>query len=256
MKCPHCNQNHPAGMKFCPNTGKKIEMGLNVICRNDNCANYCKGVIPISYRYCPECGMPTETGYRETPYSEKQWSTKEDFKRGDIIANHIMLGGAYPYDYLCGEAAPHKEGSTAYLAITDNSFVLKPLVLANEEGIVDKIADRSVFNMEFLYSSAEGVEWMQLNFEENPLFREIGIRSSNEIANNIDILESLGYLRIKNFLKANPNHLFMASFVSNKPNSIGGYTFIVLFDDCLQVFNDVITEWVSYQAGVVYHSKH
>lgn len=50
MKCPHCNQNHPDGMKYCPETGKLISS--NSICSN------CGASIPNDSVYCPDCGKP------------------------------------------------------------------------------------------------------------------------------------------------------------------------------------------------------
>ena len=38
MKCPHCNQEHPNTMNFCPNTGQKLYTKENkcTICGNTN----------------------------------------------------------------------------------------------------------------------------------------------------------------------------------------------------------------------------
>lgn len=251
MKCPHCNQEHPDSTKYCPCTGEKIVMELNIICHNENCSNYQKRVISVNAKFCPECGRPTGIGYRDLPYSDARWSTLEEFEKGDIIADHIMLGGAYPYEYLFGEAQTQKEGSTLLIPISGKSFALMPIDVAYEDGITEKIDIIDTINDDFLSLSEMAVEWMLLDLDENPLFREIGLTSSNEIANNINVLESLGYLRIKNFMKPSPNHTFVASFVSNKRNSTGGYTFIVLFEEYMYVFNDVVTEWTSYQEGVM-----
>lgn len=54
MKCPHCNQDHPEGTKFCPETGLKMVL----CCRNHECENYGEHVIPLNYKFCPECGSP------------------------------------------------------------------------------------------------------------------------------------------------------------------------------------------------------
>lgn len=188
MKCPQCNQEHPDGTKFCPYTGEKIVMELNIICHNENCSNYQRRVIPFKSKLIP---------------------------------------------------------------ISDKSFALMSIDVAYEDWIIEKIGAVDTINDDFLSQSEMAVEWMLLNLDENPLFREIGLTSSNEIANNINVMESLGYLRIKNYMRPSPNHTFVASFVSNKRNSTGGYTFIVLFEEYMYVFNDVITEWTSYQEGVM-----
>ena len=48
MKCPHCNQEHSDGMKYCPETGKLISS--TIICPN------CGASIPNDSVYCPDCG--------------------------------------------------------------------------------------------------------------------------------------------------------------------------------------------------------
>ena len=58
MKCPHCNQDHPEGTKFCPETGERI---VNKEVHN-------------------------------APSSIKSWSTQQDFDRGDIIVDGVILG--------------------------------------------------------------------------------------------------------------------------------------------------------------------
>lgn len=55
MKCPHCNQEHPADFQFCPRTGKKTEL-LNKACTNKQCSAYGKYVLPLDAIFCPNCG--------------------------------------------------------------------------------------------------------------------------------------------------------------------------------------------------------
>lgn len=35
MKCPHCKGEHPEDYEFCPKTGKKINVSVNLECRNE-----------------------------------------------------------------------------------------------------------------------------------------------------------------------------------------------------------------------------
>ncbi len=57
MECPYCNQEHPNGTKFCPETGNKMPNPI-VGCPNKECPNFQKKDIPTHYKYCPECGTP------------------------------------------------------------------------------------------------------------------------------------------------------------------------------------------------------
>ena len=61
MKCPHCGQEHPDNTKFCPETGKKIEINKEITseliaCTNPSCDDYDKKILPADSRFCPTCG--------------------------------------------------------------------------------------------------------------------------------------------------------------------------------------------------------
>ena len=58
MKCPHCNQEHPEGYKFCPQTGKEI-IYLKA-CHNLTCNEYGKHILPMDFLFCPTCGCNLE----------------------------------------------------------------------------------------------------------------------------------------------------------------------------------------------------
>lgn len=51
MQCPHCQLEHPAEMKFCPTTGKPVDLTLVT------CPNCGRGLLPGS-KYCATCGAP------------------------------------------------------------------------------------------------------------------------------------------------------------------------------------------------------
>ena len=55
MKCPHCNGEHPDGYKFCPVTGKPIELKA---CANKDCPDFGKRILPAEAKFCPRCGKP------------------------------------------------------------------------------------------------------------------------------------------------------------------------------------------------------
>ncbi len=46
LRCPHCNEEHPADLRFCPLTGKKISLP----------------------KVCPECGQPINPGWQHCGY--------------------------------------------------------------------------------------------------------------------------------------------------------------------------------------------
>ena len=55
MKCPHCNGEHPDSYKFCPVTGKPIELKA---CTNKDCPDFGKRILPAEAKFCPRCGKP------------------------------------------------------------------------------------------------------------------------------------------------------------------------------------------------------
>ena len=78
MKCPHCNQEHPEGTKFCPYSGKLIE---HQYCKNKECPICEKEALPYDYDYCPNCGKEI---YRIFPKRHKSKGVLYYLKRISI----------------------------------------------------------------------------------------------------------------------------------------------------------------------------
>lgn len=57
MKCPHCGQEHSDDTKFCPETGKKLELQF-LYCDKPNCDF--RQPLPLSAKFCPNCGKPLD----------------------------------------------------------------------------------------------------------------------------------------------------------------------------------------------------
>ena len=304
MKCPHCNQEHLEGTKFCPETGKSLQFYQSDLVSN-NCDKYLNptmsrfdgteevdvilksagkrllNVVKVVMEACGYglaaskylvesapailrknaplkealalkvelnvCGADVEI----QRYVSFPWSTSEDLKRGDVVLDGIVLGGPYPYEYTSGNIVPLKEGSIEYIPLCEGVYALRPLLDTNEESFCHLFTNPHIINEEFLSRSQESVEWMQVSLD-CPLFEDLCISSTNEIANNIEVIEQLGYLRIRNFVKPSPAYNSFACFISTRPNTAGLFVFIVLFHDFLYFFNDVITECVSFAGGQEY----
>lgn len=71
MKCPHCGQEHPDNTKFCPETGKKME-SLSWVCSNPNCDF--REPLPMSAKFCPNCGKPLAGGEKKAILKEREYS--------------------------------------------------------------------------------------------------------------------------------------------------------------------------------------
>ena len=93
MKCPHCNQEHSDGAKYCPCTGLEIRPLLQS-CPNPPCVNFGKNILPSDYQFCPVCGVKlvvVKEPHSE-PLPEKRYkiillsADEELFTKIDIIA--------------------------------------------------------------------------------------------------------------------------------------------------------------------------
>lgn len=96
MKCPHCNQEHPDDYKFCPTTGKEIELLL--ACPNPKCSKYGERIIPKDSKCCPYCGTKIEG-----PLSEFAINLKKA-EEGDAEAQFFV-----GYSYYSGENGVNKD---------------------------------------------------------------------------------------------------------------------------------------------------
>ena len=57
MKCPYCMQEHPAGTKFCPQTGHKMPEPKR--CQWQDCPGR-HSILSDDAKFCPHCGRPLE----------------------------------------------------------------------------------------------------------------------------------------------------------------------------------------------------
>ncbi|MCJ7435292.1 MAG: zinc-ribbon domain-containing protein, partial [Anaerolineales bacterium] len=96
MQCSHCNQEHPEGTLFCPQTGNKITI--------PNVCPKCGKPIDPNWLYCNHCGRKLiqveekfnqqnaqATGYHHVPITPPELSKPR--ARSPIIPCLIMAGG-------------------------------------------------------------------------------------------------------------------------------------------------------------------
>ena len=124
MKCPHCGQEHPDNTKFCPETGKKIEINKEITseliaCTNPSCDDYGKKILPADSRFCPTCGCKlfsenkTEDGeiflVHQTEYGDSvvvyNWRGEEAIKINSTEKAyvHIEEENNHKMAYICSD---------------------------------------------------------------------------------------------------------------------------------------------------------
>lgn len=112
MKCPHCGQEHPDNTKFCPETGKKIEITKEstselIACTNPSCDDYGKKILPADSRFCPTCGCKL--------FSENK---TED---GEIFLVHEYGGSVVVYNSRGEEAINISSTENPYARIEEEN---------------------------------------------------------------------------------------------------------------------------------------
>ena len=58
MKCPYCGQVHPDSARYCENTGEPLLKA----CKNEDCPDFGKHILPLEAKFCPCCGRPIQKG--------------------------------------------------------------------------------------------------------------------------------------------------------------------------------------------------
>jgi predicted nucleic acid-binding Zn ribbon protein len=92
MICPHCNQEHPAGARFCPVTGQAIPEQLT-------CTS-CGHTIQPGWKICPECGTALDPeANTEHP---KQPSRKRLMGCLIMVALVVGIGAGVGYAWWTG----------------------------------------------------------------------------------------------------------------------------------------------------------
>lgn len=103
MKCPHCNEEHPQGTKYCPETGKRISVLLNS-CPNVSCGNYGKDIIPTHYKFCPDCGtllscqQETDNKNTNTQCECQEYDSIDSFHDGRAVVKNKEQYGIIDID--------------------------------------------------------------------------------------------------------------------------------------------------------------
>ena len=90
MKCPHCNQEHPAGTIFCPFTGERIAPAMKS-CPNPRCNNYGKLTLPLDYLYCPHCNASLSVGNTSEVKTEDRLTPEKRYKIIILSANENLI---------------------------------------------------------------------------------------------------------------------------------------------------------------------
>ena len=118
MKCPHCGQEHPDDTKFCPETGKKMELQYWV-CRNEGCSY--RQPLPPTAKFCPNCGTPRDFSTQDN-HNQKKISTYDAphgqgliFPVFDIVLGQTTITELWSSGQYFGIGVDHSDGSSIHL---------------------------------------------------------------------------------------------------------------------------------------------
>lgn len=98
MKCPHCNQEHTDGSRFCPKTGKAIDNQFKACTLNPQCPSFGKYILPKDSVYCPFCGSKLSASPNIVNENAQRLYKKKNSSKSGIISKeepkYIDMGGS------------------------------------------------------------------------------------------------------------------------------------------------------------------
>lgn len=256
MKCPHCNQEHPEGTKFCPETGKQMSKPCG--CPNPNCVNYMKPDLSRTFKFCPECGtkLSCEEKGKDTYMfnPRKSISSVEDFRHGNIIVDGIILGRSPVSELKKFKIDWHYKDR--YKLLDGNIYAFDAKPSEELEELEEKFRQSKRYNFQLAQSYTKVVSALICyNWEDIPFLKDIGLDKhytwlgdedeKNEI---VELLEKNGYVRIEPDEDTNNDGLL---FISVNPNAYGHHILI----DCspnapLDISISILREWTTYYDGI------
>lgn len=262
MKCPHCNQEHPEGTKFCSETGKPMLQLCR--CPNPQCVNYMKSDLSEAFKYCPECGMKL-LGEGTKPVDEykfdprKGLSSLEDFQHGNIIVDGIILGRSPISELKRFKKDWYNKEYTSYRLLEGNAHVSGELLDDVDKviGYSEQIDSQLVLSLKDKVSNIYFYNW-----EKVPFLKEMGLSEhyvwlgdENEKSEIVKLFEQNGYVRIEppvpNDGVDDDTDSKGLLFISAKPNGYGHYILIDCSPNCpLDINVNILSEWTTYYDGI------
>ncbi len=190
MMCPYCNQNHPEGTKYCPETGEKI-LSKMLSCPNEKCINYKKYILPEDSKFCPDCGE------RLSHHADiiNKWSTISDFSDGSLIFG-ITLGATTLSDIsVKGEQNVKYIKNFGYeIDINENVQVFIVVLPANEDEVKFFLSEFPEGSRSHILNETLTVNGAQVTcYSKFPFLADIGVSSEKSEKENIGALLKHGY---------------------------------------------------------------
>lgn len=145
MKCHHCGKEHADNPKFCPETGKKIELQV-LYCADPDC-DY-RQPLPINAKFCPNCGtslIEMNSKKEEFPYFMLKDCHDRiriiNFNGEPLFEKSFQLIEEYFYDdkITIVKDCIITDGSKAFLAMPNGKLL--EIDDYNDEDIVGKSID-------------------------------------------------------------------------------------------------------------------
>lgn len=186
MKCPHCNQEHPEGTRYCPMTGNKILLQLQS-CPNPTCDNFSRSVIPPNYLYCPICGL----ALRETPPPPPSIGS-------DIAFNDIILGQTSLQTLRNRNIEVQYDHGSYFALLSEEHMIFATILRVRPDELDGWIENYKSPNKEFFLNRERLVNSMTFSsLNRCPILNDMNITARSNEDEMVDLLDENGWMRIE-----------------------------------------------------------
>lgn len=209
--------------------------------------------------------MESQSRYHDNSESNvnRLWSSKEDFKHGDIICNGIVLGKTTIEDlsqshYLIELYKPYRYGPNyrkAKILDDNNDIAFDVLIPSNTEDEYNNLKESGEIPEEavksFWINPKQTVEIIDMqDGMEQRLLDSIGYF---ELYDEMTDENFIGFLEQNGYVRSIANYPFDEAevYISNSTNREGSHVVICVEDNYVTISLLNITKWKDYNTGII-----
>lgn len=222
---------------------------------------YCKKEVPFSSNYCPNCGNRIE---KESCIGDI-WSSVDDFSKGNIIMNGVILGKTSLEELTQKYDVEHSFDEYAADINKNIEVVITDYKISDVDSLnsrLDEYINPSAVNEIKLLNAEQVVNEVRVRFVEEgkdiecPFMSELGFTRHCypfEKESNICIFKEMGWIQIQN-IKTRDKDQSVATFVTKQPNQNEDFIFARICRKRIEFYTNLMREWISYKTGELIHA--